>query len=140
MTCFSLTLWWLLHLKCLVQKWHKWHLMKFSTLTKLSFLSLHNFWENLAFHTKSHCFCTKQKWHKRILIKFSSPPTLSSLSLHNPWENLALHKLLKLFLHWTLHLMNKFSYILINSNTGKTYLNFHWRTLFIASRIKAYVN
>ena len=70
----------------LVQKWRKWCLMKFSTLTRLSLLSLHNFWENLAFHAESH-FCTRQKWHKRILIKFSSLPTLSSSSLHNPWEN-----------------------------------------------------
>ena len=34
-------------LKSLVQKWCKWRLMKFSTLTRLSLLSLHNFWEIL---------------------------------------------------------------------------------------------
>ena len=87
-------------MKGLVQKQCKRHLMNFSALTRLSLLSLRNFWENLAFHTRSHCFCTRQKWHKRILINFSSLPTLSSLSLHNPWENLAFHKKsLKLLLH-----------------------------------------
>ena len=60
----------------------KWLLIKFSTLPRLSLLSLHNFWENLAFHTKSHCFCSRQKWHKWLLLKFLTLPiTLGELSI-----------------------------------------------------------
>ena len=69
--------------KDLVQKWRKWLLMKFSTLSRLSLLFLHDFWENLAFYTKSHCFCTRQKGQINFHQVFISSYIIPIISLVN---------------------------------------------------------
>ena len=68
-------------LKGLMQKRHKYLLMKFSTLPRLSLLSLHNFLENLAFHIKSLRLFMDYQDINDVCYFLSS----SQLSLHYPY-------------------------------------------------------